>query len=298
MTSTPKTLTPVPSSAGRTLYRVAIVGAGTVKGKEVAQVIGDRNFPASDIKLLDEDEALGQLETAGDEVSFIQNVSPEQFERVDFTFFAADQASTRKHWKGARNAGNTLIDLTAELADQPDATMRAPWVERQRGESPALQLQPGPAVIAHPAAIVLALLLLRLQKAGLSSRPIATILEPASERGQKGMDELHEQTVNLLSFQPLPKKVFDVQIAFNMVSRYGEEAKPSLAGVQERIVRDYKSIAGDAPMPSIFLAQAPIFHGYALALHIEMKNVTIEEIVQALTGEHVIGGDRLGRSAE
>jgi aspartate-semialdehyde dehydrogenase len=287
VTSTPKTFTPAPSSTGRTLYRVAIVGAGTVKGKEVVQVIGDRNFPASDIKLLDEDEALGQLETAGDEVSFIQNVSPEQFERVDFTFFAADQASTRKHWKAARNAGSTVIDLTAELGDQPDATMRAPWVERQRGQSPALQLQPGPAVIAHPAAIVLALLVLRLQKAGLPSRPMATILEPASERGQKGMDELHEQTVNLLSFQPLPKKVFDVQIAFNMVSRYGEEANPSLASVQERIVRDYKSIACDGPVPSIFLAQAPIFHGYALALHIEMKNVAIEEIVQALTGEHV-----------
>ena len=81
--------------------------------------------------------------------------------------------------------------------------------------------------------------------------------EPASERGQKGMDELHEQTVNLLSFQPLPKKVFDVQIAFNMVSRYGEEAKPSLAGVQERIVRDYKSIAGDAPMPFHISSASP-----------------------------------------
>jgi len=288
MTSTSKTLATMPASAGRGSYRVAIIGAGTVKGKEVAQVIGDRNFPASDIKLLDEDEALGQLETAGDEVTFIQNVSPEQFERVDFTFFAADQSSTRKHWKAARNAGSTLIDLTGELADQTDATMRAPWVERQRGESPALQLQPGPAVIAHPAAIVLALLLLRLQRAGLSSRPVVTILEPASERGQKGMDELHEQTVNLLSFQPLPKKIFDIQIAFNVVSRYGEEAKPTLASVQERIIRDYKSISGEAPVPSVFLAQAPIFHGYAFAVHIEMQKTTgVEEVVQALTGEHI-----------
>jgi aspartate-semialdehyde dehydrogenase len=287
VSSTSKTPATISSLAGRSAYRVAIVGAGTVKGKEVAQVIGDRNFPASDVKLLDEDEALGQLETAGDEVTFIQNVSPEQFERVDFTFFAADQASTRKHWKAARNAGSTLVDLTAELADQPDATMRAPWVERQRGESPAVQLQPGPAVIAHPAAIVLALLLLRLQRAGLSSRPVVTILEPASERGQKGMDELHEQTVNLLSFQPLPKKVFDVQIAFNMVSRYGEEAKPTLASVQERILRDYKSIAGEAPAPSVFVAQAPIFHGYAFAVHVETKDAAVEEVVQALTGEHV-----------
>src|SRR2546426_393618 len=53
--------------AGRTnLYRIAIVGAATLKGKEIAEVLSDRNFPSADIKLLDDDESLGQLETAGE----------------------------------------------------------------------------------------------------------------------------------------------------------------------------------------------------------------------------------------
>ena len=52
-------------------------------------------------------------------------------------------------------------------------------------------------------------------------RIVATVVQPASEYGQKGMDELHEQTVNLLSFQALPKTIFDTQVAFNMVARYG-----------------------------------------------------------------------------
>jgi len=56
-------------------------------------------------------------------------------------------------------------------------------------------LQPGPAVVADPAAVVLALLLLRVQKVTPVKRVIATGFEPASEHGQKGMDELHEQTV-------------------------------------------------------------------------------------------------------
>ena len=77
------------------LYRLAIVGAGTLKGKEVAEVLGDRNFPSLDIKLLDDNDSLGQLESVGDEVSFIQSVRAEQFERVDFTFFASDQECTR-----------------------------------------------------------------------------------------------------------------------------------------------------------------------------------------------------------
>ena len=76
------------------LYRVAIVGAGTLKGKEVAEVLGDRNFPSLDIKLLDDNDSLGKLEAVGEEVSFIQSVRAEQFEKVDFTFFACDQECT------------------------------------------------------------------------------------------------------------------------------------------------------------------------------------------------------------
>jgi aspartate-semialdehyde dehydrogenase len=289
MSTTPKTLSAAHGSTVRSAYRVAIVGAGTVRGKEVAQVISDRNFPSADLKLLDEDDALGQLETAGDEVTFIQNVSPEQFERVDFTFFASNPASTLKYWKSARDAGSAIVDLTAALEDQPDAMIRAPWIERQRGLSLGVQLQPGPAVVAHPAAVTLALLLLRLQKAGTVLRAVATVLEPASERGQKGMDELHEQTVNLLSFQTLPKNVYDTQIAFNMVARYGEQAKPTLASAQERILRNYKSIAGgEASIPSIFLVQAPIFHGHAFALHVDMAQPSsVEGLTKALEGEHV-----------
>ena len=221
---------PDPVRAGD-LYRLAIVGAGTLKGKEVAEVLTDRNFPSSDIKLLDDNESLGQLEAVGDEVSFIQSVRVEQFDKVDFTFFACDQECTRQNWKKAQKAGSSIIDLSYALEDEPEAEVKAPWIQRQLGQMLTPELQPGPAVIAHPAAVVLALLLLRVQKAGAVKRVVATVFEPASEHGQKGMDELHEQTVNLLSFQQLPKKVFDTQVAFNMVARYGEQSVPALTAV-------------------------------------------------------------------
>ena len=277
-----------PVRAGN-LYRLAIVGAGTLKGKEVAEVLTDRNFPSSDIKLLDDNESLGQLEAVGDEVSFIQSVRVEQFDKVDFTFFACDQECTRQNWKKAQKAGSSIIDLSYALEDEPEAEVKAPWIQRQLGQMLTPELQPGPAVIAHPAAVVLALLLLRIQKAGAVKRVVATVFEPASEHGQKGMDELHEQTVNLLSFQQLPKKVFDTQVAFNMVARYGEQSVPALTAVERRVLRHYQRIVGqDALMPSLLLLQAPIFHGHAFTLHIEMENpVEIENVSKALAGEHV-----------
>ncbi|HVO79567.1 MAG TPA: Asd/ArgC dimerization domain-containing protein [Terriglobales bacterium] len=274
---------------GGNLYRVAIVGAGTLKGKDVAEVLSDRNFPSLDVKLLDDDESLGQLESVGDEISFIQSVRTEQFEHVDFTFFASDQECTRKNWKAAQKAGSAIVDLSFALEDEPHALVRSPWIERQLGQALPRELQPGPSVIAHPAAVVLALLLLRAQKAGTVRQVVASVFEPASEHGQKGMDELHQQTVNLLSFQQLPKAVFDAQVAFNMVNRLGDQSSPALASVEQRIVKHYRRIAGqDAPLPSLLLVQAPIFHGHTFAIHMEMAEpADIEGLSQALAGEHL-----------
>jgi aspartate-semialdehyde dehydrogenase len=288
MTSTSK---PVLSSAdlrGTNHFRVAIVGAASLKGKEIAEILKDRNFPAIDVRLLDDDEALGRLEALGDEMSFIQSVRAEQFERVDFTFFASDQHSTRSNWKTARDLGSTIIDLSFALEDDPSATIRSPWIEKPSGPNVMPELQPGPVVVAHPAATVLALIAMRAGKAGTVRNLISTVFEPASERGQKGMDELHEQTVNLLSFQELPKEVFDAQIAFNTLSRYGPRAELPLDVVANRILAHYRRVAPGLLAPAISLVQAPIFHGYSFSIYVELEQpVSADDFSKALEGEHV-----------
>ncbi len=289
--STPsKIVASSPSSSARgPLFRVAIVGAATLKGKEVAEMLNERNFPAVDIRLLDDDESIGQLEATGDEINFIQSVRSEQFTHVDFTFFAADAECTRQNWKRARDAGSAIIDLSGALEEEPGATVRSVWLERERGQMWQPELQPAPCIVAHPAAVTLALLLLRARKAGAIRSVAATVLEPASERGQKGMDELHQQTVNLLSFQPLPKDIFDVQVAFNMVARYGQKSQLSLESLEARVRRHYREIAGrDAPQPAMLLLQPPVFHGHALAIFLEMEQpIDQERLSQALAGDHV-----------
>ena len=97
---------------------------------------------------------------------------------------------------------------------------------------------------------------------------IATVFEPASEHGQRGMDELHQQTVNLLSFQALPKNVYDMQVAFNMVARYGSESQTSLETIEAQSASTIGSIAPRCdPSPRCMLMQAPIFHGHAFAIY-------------------------------
>ncbi|HEY3930043.1 MAG TPA: Asd/ArgC dimerization domain-containing protein [Candidatus Koribacter sp.] len=270
------------------LFRVAVVGAGTLKGREVKEVLTERNFPAQDVRLLDDEESLGQIEQVGDEATFIQSLLPEHLTNIDFAFFASDPEFTLKTWKQARDAGSEILDLSYALEQEKDVQLRSPWLEREMGKT-ELSLRTHPVVIAHPAATVIGLIMVRAMRAGAVKSAAVTVFEPASELGKRGMDELHEQTVNLLSFQQLPMTIFGTQVAFNMIDRYGEGSVHSLAEAEQRIVRHYKHIVGaSAPVPSLMLLQAPTFHGHGFSLYIELAQAaTLEQVRAALRGEHV-----------
>ena len=278
------------------LFRVAIVGAATLKGKELKEVLEERNFPATDVRLLDDNESLGQLEQVQDEVAVVQPVTPDQLENVDFTFFASEPEFTRSHFKLAKQAGSAIVDLSYALENEAAAPVLAPWIEREVGRQTQLNLDSSVVMIAHPAAVVVALLLLRAQKAGVIPRAAVTVFEPVSEQGRRGMDELHEQTVNLLSFQQMPTGVFDSQVAFNMIGRYGPASSRSLESIERRIIGHLRTLlAEQAPMPALTLVEAPVFHAHTFSIYIEFeKTVSLGDFSRALAGEHL----QIARSQE
>jgi aspartate-semialdehyde dehydrogenase len=271
------------------LFRVAIVGGATLKGKELKEILQERNFPSAEIKLLDDDEALGQLERIQDEVAVVQPVGHDELAQMDFTFFAADEDFTRKKWKLAREAGSAIVDMSYALENEPNVPICAPWIERELGEPTQFTLESSSVVTAHPAAVALALILLRAKKAGEIRNAIATVFEPVSEQGRRGMDELHEQTINLLSFQKLPMTVFGSQVAFNMLDRYGSAATRPLDATEHRIANHLrKLLGGHTAMPAITLLQAPVFHAHTFSIYVELaQTVSAGDFARALAGEHI-----------
>ena len=101
------------------------------------------------------------------------------------------------------------------------------------------------------------------------------------------MDELHQQTVNLLSFQNLPKEQYDAQVAFNMLPTLGEAAKVQLAEAEARVRKHYELIGGGGlPALELQVVQAPVFHGYVASMLVEVgAAATVEEIEKVLAGE-------------
>ena len=273
-------------------YRIGIVGAASLAGKELSEELAASLLAASDLVLLDVEDAAGQVTGAADEVSFIQRLEATSFDRMDFVFFAGDAGVTKKHWQDARRAGASIVDLTYALEGEKYVLVRAPWVaevlgEKTPGKLPDLNT---PAVLAaHPVAVMLALVAGKLQAKLALKSVAATVMEPASEYGRAAMDELHQQTVNLLSFQALPREQYDAQVSFNLLPELGEAAKVKLGETEQRIRRHYAGLAdGQLPTLALQMVQAPVFHGYALSLLVELgKSATVDEVEAALAGDHV-----------
>jgi aspartate-semialdehyde dehydrogenase len=268
------------------VFKIAIAGASSLLGRELKDVLSESPLAGSSFALLDEEEAQGKLEQVGDEVTFIQAMSAEAFERADFTFFCGTERLTLSHWRQALAAGSTVFDLSGALDRQEGVLVRAPWLGT--GRAPVDLLTPA-VVPAHPAAVVLALLMERLERCGAMRFAAATVLEPASEFGRAAIDELHQQTVNLLNFQSLPRTIYDAQVAYNLLGGFGEASPINLGAAAARIRRHYDGLAaGRWPTLTLQVIHAPVFHGHAFSVAIEFEVATaIKALEEALSGEHV-----------
>ena len=263
--------------------RIAIVGASSLRGREVKLVLEERNFPASDIVLLDEPVLAGTLTEAGGEPTFIRALSESSFEDARFVFFTGSQRDAEQNWKSAQASGATVIDLTGFLASSPQATISIPSLATVFLPRPGLDLKssgktaapkaaaPQPVPYSAPGSGVIIACSIAAGLAKISPlRTVATLFPPVSERDQVGVDELDSQTTNLLSFRPISQTIFDAQVAFNLLSGYGEESRPKFEDVRGAIARDVAHyVDGRAQVPAIQLVQAPVFYGYAFSAFVE-----------------------------
>ncbi len=267
----------------------AIVGSTSLPGREVRDLLAENRLPAR-VKLIGaEDEDTGLLTEQAGEAVIMTALDEDNLGEARLVFLTGSAESSRKALEILTRLGSqaALIDLTSFHEDSPRSRLRAPMVEPPGFEAP----QDAIHVIAHPAAIALALFLLRLEQECPVRRAVAQVLEPASERGQRGIDELKEQTVSLLTFKRVPKRVFDEQLGFNMLARYGSEAPEALEDFELRIERHLATLLaaqGRIPMPSLRLIQAPVFHGHCFSVWAEFdQDPQAAALERALASEEI-----------
>jgi aspartate-semialdehyde dehydrogenase len=265
---------------------VAVVGASSLRGKELVQVIEDRHFPSSDIVLLDTSLPAGTLTEAAGEPTFIRGLEEESFEGAQFAFFAGATQETEQNWSAAQRSGAIVIDLTGALAATGHASNATAWIPSLASALPLPSPKKSSSGIAAysspaPAAIISCALAAGLGK--LAVQRISVVLfPPVSEHEQAGVEELEAQTAAILSFREPAKPIFDAQLAFNLLPEYGTAAKFKLTDARSAIARDAAAyLAGRAPVPAIQLVQAPVFYGYSFAAFAEFPSSVAAEQLHA-----------------
>lgn len=258
---------------------ISIIGSETLLGRELRESLAEHGFGRG-LQLIGAQDELAITEESG-EPAVITPLDADRLVDSDVIFCAGTPDSTRKAYDLAGEKP-TFIDLTYALEDVPEARLRAPMVDATATPSRV-------HVLAHPAATAIALVLSNMPEPVRHS--VIQIFEPASERGQAGIHELQQQSTSLLSFRQMEKRVFDAQLGFNMLARYGEDAPDALQAVEHRIEKHLASLlvlVKNVPMPSLRLTQAPVFHGYSLSFWIELeKRPDLTEIEECLASPHI-----------
>ncbi|MEP6961065.1 MAG: Asd/ArgC dimerization domain-containing protein [Acidobacteriota bacterium] len=266
---------------------LAVVGGDSILARELRDLLDEASL-ARRIQLISaSDKPVAELKIEDDDAAVLAPLAAQSLDGATVAFLAGTAASSRRTVKINPKKGPRLIDLTGTLDELPHAKLRAPSAELPGSVFPESALD----VIAHPAAIAITMLLTRLSASASIKRCVAHVFEPASERGQRGIEELRKQTVGVLSFKKLDKEVFDTQLAFNLLSRFGEEALEPLEDVEQRVERHTASLLSawpNLPMPSIRLIQAPVFHGHSISLWVEFdENLGAKALTKKLEAEGV-----------
>jgi aspartate-semialdehyde dehydrogenase len=253
---------------------IAIVGSSSPLGKELKEMVEDSELPIGRLSLLETEDYAGLLQEFAGEIQITQIISPNAFDDIDIAFFTCSPEIMEAYAASGSPFPELTIDLTQTNRD---------GALFMSGVSDSGILRSANYVVnPHPAVIVLVRVLSRLhRKFGIQSASV-TILQPASERGSVGVDELQEQTVELLNFQQVKTQVFDGQLAFNILPE-----KKNSQNLEALIRRQIGDILGDAmPTPAIMAVQAPVFHSHSFALFVTLDgSPSYEEVVKSLDEE-------------
>src|SRR2546430_3774656 len=243
---------------------IVIAGASSLLGAELKSLLEESRFAASDFSLVDEDLSVGTLTEAAGEAAVIQPVEEDSFNRANLIFFTGSAQFTRTNLDLARRSGATIVDLSGETIFQSSSVIWFTNLELLQPASAASTQK----MFAIPGAPAIAAATLSLALTKFAPEHLTLVaLQSASESGRKGIEELELQTSQLLSFQSVGSPIFDTQVGFNLLDRFGPQSRESLSCARDRLRCEVAAVvSAPAKVPAVQLIQAPVFYGLAFTL--------------------------------
>jgi len=265
-------------------YRVVVVGATGNVGREILNVLVERQFPFSEVAAVASSRSTGDIIDLGDSVKVlkVQNIDHFDFEGWDIALFAAGSDVSRAHAPRAAAAGCTVIDNSSLYRMDPDVPLIVPEVNPE-----AISGYRAKNIIANPncstAQMVVALK--PLHDAATIKRVVVATYQSVSGAGKAGMDELFEQSRNIFVGDSNSPVKFTKQIAFNVIPHIDSFLDDGSTKEEWKMVVETKKILDPSIKVSATCVRVPVFVGHSEAVNIEFENELSAKEAQAILRE-------------
>jgi len=265
-------------------YRVAVVGATGNVGREILNILAERQFP------LDELAAVASARSTGDVIDFgdsgeelrVKNLEHFDFTGWDMALFAAGSEVSRAYVPKAAEAGCTVIDNSSLYRMDPDVPLIVPEVNAE-----AISGYAKKNIIANPncSTAQLVVALKPLHDAARIKRVVVATYQSVSGAGKRGMDELFEQSRNIFVGDSNEPDFFTKQIAFNVIPHIDSFLDDGSTKEEWKMVVETKKILDPKIKLSATCVRVPVFVGHSEAVNIEFEEELSAEDAQKILRE-------------
>lgn len=263
----------------KTSLTVGIVGATGAVGQELVRLLHERKFPLDSLRLFASARSAGKTVEKYGKTYVIEEAKPGVFAGVDVAFFAAGGSVTRALALDAYKDGCLVIDKSSAFRMDPDVPLVIPEINPQ-----ALRTHKG--LIANPncsTAVTLMGLWPLHQRFGLK-RYFAATYQSVSGTGAEAVQELENQTQAYVKGQPLTKKVYPYQIAFNCIPQVDTFGADGYTGEENKMMLESRKIMG---LPNLKVSatcvRVPVVRAHSIAVNAEFeKPVSVEAAREAI----------------
>lgn len=274
-------------------YTVAVVGATGLVGQTMIEILQERNFPVKKLVPMASERSIGETVLFNNRNIEVLDLATQDFSGVDFALFSAGASVSKKYAPIAVDAGAIVIDNTSCFRNDPEIPLVIPEVNNH-----AIANFRNRGIIANPncSTIQMLVALKPIYDIVGISRINVTTYQSVSGAGQKGVNELSGQTIELLSGRGCSPNIFPDQIAFNVIPHIDEFQDNHYTREEMKMVWETKKIlADDSILVNPTAVRVPVFLGHSEAINIETDMpISREEVIELLNkapGVRVISDD-------
>lgn len=272
-------------------YTIAIAGATGNVGREILNILAERQFPANKVVALASEESVGtELELGFQATIKAESLKDFDFSGVDIAFFAAGSSISKEFVPKAAKAGAVVIDNSSLFRMESDVPLIVPEVNAD-----ALDGYRARNIIANPNCSIaqLTVALKPLHDAVTIKRVVVATYQSVSGAGKNAMDELFHQTRSVFVSDLLPPETFPRQIAFNVIPQVGDFDEDGNAEEENKMVNELAKILDPKIKLTTTCVRVPVFIGHSEAVNVEFEKTltpdAAREILKAAPG--IILGD-------